>query len=245
MTNHPIAEPIAHRLPTKKANIARRLDAAASSSLLHTAIAMQTPCSISRIDQLDRTPQASHIAKGNEQYLFLRGHDSQDRELQELANGVLRMVLNVGGMDYTFDVPNGCTWLASEHQLRIPSPRTLTLIERRRSPRRSFQQTSEVRLSFAAENSRKSCSAVLLNLSADGLACRAEHSDASELVVGRDMEADIQFDSEEQPIHLFGRIVSLTAGGSPGTVVVGLEFHDRRNPPLAKSRLRTLLGTTT
>ncbi|MEK6675179.1 MAG: PilZ domain-containing protein [Planctomycetota bacterium] len=244
MNHQPITELPAHRLSTKKANPARRLDESATTSLLLAAIAKQSSCTIARIDQLDHTPLTAKIVKGDDQSLLIQGRDSQHSELQDLTNGVLRIVLNVAGMDYTFDVPNGSTWLSAEQLLRIPTPRNLTLIERRRSPRRSFREAGQVRLCFTNENHRKICPTVLLNLSADGLACRAKKDDTTQLTIGQNVEADLQIGSVDQSLRLLGRIVSLTVGGSPETLVVGLEFLDGRNPPHVKSQLRTLLGTT-
>ena len=145
-----------------------------------------------------------------------------------LAMNVLAMLLvefRMGEVAYRFeamridDIPDSTPRL-----VRIPVPEIIAVAERRRSPRRRFQDATKVTLTPTDRDCGTPISGALLNLSDDGLACRLPETEIDSLEPDESVSVSFALSRWERPIALTGRIVSRTKAGSPGYVVAGVEF---------------------
>jgi len=123
-------------------------------------------------------------------------------------------------------------------------PTTIALMERRRSPRRRFRLPAELMLQEAAEDSRWWCRAALFNLSVDGIACRVAESVAGPsgpVEIGRTLRVIFRLAGASASFELDARVVTITEGGTPDSLVLGLEFVADRRLEISRPRLRDAL----
>jgi len=108
--------------------------------------------------------------------------------------------------------------------IRLIKPTTVFLADRRRSPRHRWRRPTDVVLAAAGRGDRWRCTAALLNVSPDGIACRVVATDTESLSIGRIVGAQFRLDSLSPAFNLPARVTNITEGGSVDHVVVGLQF---------------------
>ena len=86
------------------------------------------------------------------------------------------------------------------------------------------------------------CRAALLNLSADGLACKVSDVDANELPVGKTVCVMFRAGEMAGGFDLEARVSNLTEAGTPGRWIIGLEFLHDTTPPGSRARLEEVLN---
>lgn len=202
------------------------LDPTSSAAVIAQALKVQTPIRIFADTHLSVMLLEGILTdnlEGNLSVLVTNENTSG------LAMNVLAMLLvefSLGEVVYRFeamsidDIPD-CT----PRLVRIPEPKTIAVAERRRSPRRQFQDATKVTLTSIGRDSATRISGALLNLSDDGLACRLLETEIDSLEPDESVSVSFALSSWEQPFALTGRIVSRTKAGSPGYVVAGVEFE--------------------
>lgn len=127
-----------------------------------------------------------------------------------------------------------------EGWIHLGLPRRLFLIDRRRNPRRSLRRASRVCL--AATNGSWSCVGSLLNVSADGLACRVSAYDLPQQAEDHVVHAD--FDIEEHfAFRLTARVAGVMPAADEGFSVISLAFSEESEADAERQRLRTALAT--
>lgn len=125
--------------------------------------------------------------------------------------------------------------------LTVRKPTTMTVADRRRSPRRRLRGAAWVLLKAGQGSHPWRGKAALLNLSMDGLACRVTKDDAEALHT--DQSVQVTFDAADRsgPFELTARVTNVTEGASC-RCVVGLEFVDDERLAACRARLRAVTG---
>lgn len=118
---------------------------------------------------------------------------------------------------------------------------TTTVIERRKSRRRRFQEPAQVTLRAMSGSQKRHSRGALLNLSMDGIACRVREEDTDQMAVGQTLRVMFYLSRIPQEFDLIGRVISVTGAGSPGHAVIGMEFIDDEHLASVKEALRAAL----
>ena len=111
-------------------------------------------------------------------------------------------------------------------RLEIVRPDELSVVQRRRFGRKGFQETTSVELIAASDAAAGgTCGASLLNLSANGMACRADRAHADLFAVGQSLNLEFRISPDPEPYVLGAVLRTKTPAGSEGCVVMGLQFE--------------------
>jgi hypothetical protein len=155
---------------------------------------------------------------------------------------VIHASIEVDQITYQFETR--CTDESSEiapGMLRVVRPRIINRIERRRSPRRRFEEPTEVVLRPMNGSGEPCGRGKLLNLSPEGLACRVPEAIARELTVGQVLQVAFLVGPSPDVFDLNARVVNITEGGTQGQFVIGLEFVTDDRLEAGGDRLRKTL----
>lgn len=223
----------------------RTLSSALSEATLDLAVDSRAPVFIGGEDHAGGA-LAGTIAGGDEKSLHLRipRWNSGASVLSGLSE--LEMTMVVGGRRYAFSTrPLDPPPLSSSDVLLVARPTNVSVLDRRRSRRRDLRSASSVTLRRIGGKGHWSCRAPILNVSPDGLACRADMSDAQQIPVGTDVVSEFQVESEEEAFQFSGCVVNSTRAGSPDQVVLGIEFLPNESSTLERERLRQLFAGET
>ena len=125
--------------------------------------------------------------------------------------------------------------------LRVLKPARIVMVERRRSRRCHLRAQAEITLHDTNDAGAWSCSATMLNLSIGGLACRVRRRDAESMAVGQTLQASFRVGSPLEEFQMTSRVVSTTQAGTPGHMVVGMEFVADQHNREAWERLQGVL----
>lgn len=137
----------------------------------------------------------------------------------------LQASIDLSGSTYTFETCFAGRCPDSDpNTIRLRKPQSLSMIERRRSPRRRFRKQDAITLRPLGPAGAKGYRATLLNLSPDGVACLATDEFAAQLAIGQVMATGFSVGPKRTRFELAGRIVNVTRAGSSGHTVVGMEF---------------------
>ncbi len=175
----------------------------------------------------DRTSLTLRLRDGGETPAWLRQSNS------------IRVTIQTHHASYHFETSH-----APKHEsagagcVRVVRPQVLSAIERRRSPRKSLYAPSEVVLSLVS-GPPFSCNSILLNLSAEGVACRLSAVDAERFCTGSKVRARFRVDGESDAFDLLCRVINETQGGTLDTLVLGMTFAGEANSPDVLTRLRS------
>jgi len=123
----------------------------------------------------------------------------------------------------------------------LEAPSALRISDRRRSPRRRFRRATSVTLRTDGSGPRRVAEGVLLNLSADGLACRIRRRDLQGVRPGLTVLTDFFAEGSAEPFTLSARIVSVIDASARHQKVLGLEFVNDQNHQRVRARLKKLL----
>lgn len=159
------------------------------------------------------------------------------------AGMTLQVSLEVGDDRYVFQT-QCATGLsaAAPGVLTVDQPTAAFRDERRRSPRRRLKEPADVVLHENRVQAQWRCRASLLNLSADGLACKVPSADADDLRVGQTVCVILHPAGGTTGFDLEARVSNLTTAGTPGQCIVGLEFIHDTTPPGTLARLDEILA---
>ena len=163
-----------------------------------------------------------------------------------MAESPLRVSLEIDGASYAFEtaasaVPAG----AEPGMIHLRKPATITLVDRRRSPRRRLHEPAEILLRVPDINETWQCKAAMLNLSLDGVACRIPKTNAGSLDTGHIVRISLRLDASSDAFELDGQIINITQGGTPDHLVVGLKFVADEKLEASRAEIRDALETAT
>ncbi len=115
--------------------------------------------------------------------------------------------------------------------------------ERRRAARRRLQDCLEVVLSANSGTDDWRCKASMLNVSPQGIACRADASALQDCAaVGGTLRVEFRLAGVSDGFDIAGRVVNVTRGATSGQVVLGLEFVADPASAADRGRLCEVLG---
>lgn len=126
-------------------------------------------------------------------------------------------------------------------QVRLARPSSLRPLHRR-SPRARLYSSTPVRLRPMQPRGR-AVDAALMNVSADGLACRLPASSDVQLVAGCEVWTTFRLEGVESLFELPAVLVYRVPAGTPALDVMGLAFVGAAAMPSDRDRLRTALRT--
>lgn len=185
---------------------------------------------------------AGALAGGDDRSLHITIPEIEELRADASEPLELEVTVNVSGERYRFTTsPLDPAPLSSTDVLLVARPTTLTVLDRRRSRRRNLRPPSTVVLRLPDERDAWRCAAPILNVSADGLACLLENADAQRVPVGRDIVTEFQVNALEETFQMTGRVANSTRAGTPGHVVLGVEFLAEEASHLRRTRLRDVL----
>ncbi|HRX85111.1 MAG TPA: PilZ domain-containing protein [Phycisphaerae bacterium] len=125
---------------------------------------------------------------------------------------------------------------AAAGRLVLSRPKNLRTWQRRRFVRASVADSTEARLGPPGEFGRCDTAGMILNVSPDGLACRVPLAAADRYAVDERLGVAFCIGSSSEEFRLDATVVSKTAAGTPGAVIVGLQFEN--SPTAARERER-------
>jgi hypothetical protein len=159
-----------------------------------------------------------------------------------LPEALLQAEMGLGDARYAFETRCAGPMLqAVEGVLHVVQPTTMTAIERRRHRRRQFQKPTEVTLRATTGAERWNGRAALLNLSADGIACRVREEDIVHTPIGTILRLVFRLGHDFKEFDLTGRVINVTQAGSPHHAVIGMAFVDDSSLASAEEALRAAL----
>jgi hypothetical protein len=125
--------------------------------------------------------------------------------------------------------------------LAISRPHAVTVLDRRRFLRAKLAPSSKVELQWTHRGEARTHTASLLNISADGLACKAESAATASLERDSRVQAGFELPHQPQPFTLEAAVMNRTPA-SEGHMIIGLQFL--REPEAADelNRLRQAFG---
>lgn len=163
--------------------------------------------------------------------LLVRVHG--DQPSSTMGSGVdLSAVAIVHGVEYEFPTTGILDAACEPGIIRLAAPTELFLLDRRRTTRRLLRQRLGALLTpydstrTAPADTEESLSAGILNVSPHGLACLLGESQTARLSVDDQLSVAFSLGAGNQTFEFTGRIVSITEGGTPGQMVLGIEFID-------------------
>lgn len=124
--------------------------------------------------------------------------------------------------------------------LAIARPQKLAVLERRRFVRARLAPSSRVRIKWRVGEVEHSHSASLLNVSAEGLACRLQGEVASDIRQGSHLKATFQLPGQEGEFDLDVTVMNKVPA-SEGCFILGLRFHESSRSLERVAALRTFL----
>jgi len=101
-------------------------------------------------------------------------------------------------------------------------PERIWVRQRRRFRRANLRESSTVTLTTARARAR--LSAALLNVSLDGLACRATRHDSAALKIGDVMSVEVRLQGEEEAISADADLRGKALAANPDDVILRLQF---------------------
>ncbi len=222
-----------------------------------TTVTVDKQATAKLLDEAVRQRASIHVRPGGENAVLafsgtVTGSEGYDLTLEfsrlnakgigKLRETKLEAVIEVDQLRYAFE--SQCTnepGPAETTTLRVRRPETMTLTDRRRSPRRRLRGRTEVSLSGLDVDFEWLGQALMLNLSAEGMACRLAVRDAARLEVGQVLGVTFGLGASITPFNLNARVSNVTEGGTPGEVVVGLAFMADERLESNQTRLRQAL----
>ncbi|MHC4697620.1 MAG: PilZ domain-containing protein [Planctomycetota bacterium] len=163
-----------------------------------------------------------------------------------LASPVLFASLDVADRRYVFKTH--CVTITVESEtdvLRLVRPTAIAVVERRRSRRRAFREPTRLVLRTTDPDAGWRLQAEMLNLSLSGVACRIREEDAAgAMKAGQTIHVAFNLGKPAQAFDLTARVITRTGAGTPGHIVVGLEFVEDGCLEATRKRLRVMLAQT-
>ncbi len=227
---------------TENATSLRELDPQASAKALAAASAARAPVWLQAGADDVRMTWCGAMTGVDGSNLTLEVYNLDSGLRAVLGSSILQATVVIDGTACLFDTRcKGEIPSAQSGVLRVARPLSILVVDRRRSPRRCLRQRCDVALHGTGPSSDWRCLAAMLNLSPDGVACRLPERDAQPVELGEILRLDFRPGGEVEKFRLRGRVVSMTPGGTPEHVLLGMQFIDDDYLESAKARLLAVL----
>lgn len=221
------------------ASMTDRVDPSRAGEVLAAAVDQHAFVSVrAKGEGFDLNCRGALIARSEDDLsIQLTCDDSKVRALFECAT--VHVVFEVGGARYMFDASEPLWWDENEAGiLHLSTPATLAVADRRRSPRRRLKHPTTVMLESEEAAEAWTTHGAMLNLSADGMACRIGRDRAAQLAVGQIICVVFRLPDANDPLRWAARVTNTTEAGTPDQTVVGLEFVTDKDDGKDRERLR-------
>ncbi len=135
-------------------------------------------------------------------------------------------VLRMDGQEYFF----GADILNIKEQpegflVQLNRPTVLQTWQRRKFIRAKVADSTTIGISAAGDFERTKFDGAMLNVSEDGLACRVEKTAADYYAVDEVVGLKFKMQDCEKAITCNAKIKAKTPGGTPGTIILGMQFE--------------------
>ncbi len=213
-----------------------KLSPDASTNTLDSAIRSQSPIVLESAAFPNVTINGFLIS-GNETALLMEvtGRPALDPAKLEGAQCTVQMYTD-RRYQFSANVSAVPQWGGS-YSIALDRPGVLRVLDRRRFLRANLAPSSKVTLDWPDAGGRHSQSANLLNISADGMACRIKDSVAVSIEKRTRLKATFEMPGRGEPFELEA-IVSNKTPASEGCTILGLQFVTARRDARAISELR-------
>ncbi len=224
--------------------VTRILGADASDQVFLAAVKARNPITLRPNEDSAEETLLGTIVGGDETRLEVEISRLDHHAHALLASPTLFASMDVAANRYVFKTH--CVTTAAESDadvLQLVRPAAIAVLERRRSRRRAFRETTELVLQAIDPDAGWRLHADMLNISLNGAACRIREADAAgALGVGETTRVAFSLGRGGRAFDLTARVVSWTPAGTPGNFVVGMEFVDDGLLEANRKRLREALA---
>ena len=224
--------------------VTRILGADASDQVFLAAVKAHNPITLCCDEDSADEALSGTIVGGSETQLEVEIDRLDHHAHALLASPTLFASMDVAANHYVFKTHCVTTTAESDADvLRLVRPAAVAVVERRRSRRRAFRETTELVLHAIDPDAGWRLHADMLNISLNGVACRIHGADAAgALGVGETTRVAFSLGRPGRAFDLTARVVSRTPAGTPGNFVVGMEFVDDGCLAADHRRLREALA---
>lgn len=215
-----------------------QLGARQSARLLGQAFEKQVTILVEPRTCDDATAFEAVPAGQSPDHFDVRLKDHQALASVELEGTCCDCRLVLGRAQYVFETyVVGCRRTDAGVMLSLARPESLAVLERRAHVRARLAESCDVHLRWGEPSDAHAVVATLLNLAAQGMACRVDDTTAADLSIGEQVEAALPVGRERELVELPAVVRNKTPGGSRGTWVLGLQFAQGRVSASAIDRL--------
>ncbi|MCG8406833.1 MAG: PilZ domain-containing protein [Phycisphaerales bacterium] len=198
------------------------IDSSAAAKAIDTAITSRVQVVLESA-AFPNTTINGVLISGDDTALLMEVTGHPEVDFESLA-GVQCQAFLYGDRRYTFstNVTTVPQW-GKTRSIAIQRPKTMGILERRRFLRAKLAPSSKVTLQWERACQTHRHKVNLLNISADGIACRLE--DAVSALIEKKAELSVSFElpEHEQPFELSARVTNKTPA-SEGHTILGLQF---------------------
>lgn len=214
------------------------VDSSTAQNVLSSAIARQAVATV-RVEDAGFVLECQGILideDGGSISLRLERFDESVRTL--CAGRPPTVAFDANATRYVFQSTSAIHWQdGGSGLIRLPKPSRLTLADRRRSERRRLKQRATVSLQIGEQDGAWTIQGAMLNLSAEGIACRIAREDALRMAVGCVVLVRFVLQEAGRPFEWSARVTNITEGGTADRTVVGLEFIFDHRGEVDRARL--------
>lgn len=201
---------------------ATKLDKVAVQQVLENAVRTQVQVVLDS-PSWDGATINGFLISGDEEALLMEVTGRPAIMVSKLAGTACEVQMH-GDQRYLFaskitDTPQ---WGASR-SIALARPDELRTFERRSAPRTQLAPSSQVRLEWTCDGLARRCTAAILNISPDGLACRIDGPPAEAVALGDMLLARFVIPNTDQAFALEAAVVNKTLTDE-GRVIAGLQF---------------------
>jgi hypothetical protein len=212
--------------------------------VLADAHRVQVPLAIALDETPDAAPCPAHLALADSRMLLIQ-LETADFAAGDVQGKPVTATLSMDHLQYTFQTTVRAVSQADPRTWRLELPASMHLVERRQAPRRRLHRAATVHLAPQSAPGADRASDIcgrLLNVSGQGLACRLAAEAAATLSPTQPVSVAFRLDDHDRTFAFRARIVSITEGGTPGQMVIGIEFIDGATRDAQQDALQAALA---
>lgn len=184
------------------------------------------------------------LVRATEEHLTFELSTSDARRCWFQASVLLHVVFEIRRARWALTaLCSSAEFGAESTVIQVARPHRIAKAERRRSPRRGLREPVRVLIWAGGATEPLAEPASLLNLSADGLACRLP-SDAVTFSIEDVVRVSFELDHPDTRFEFSACVINLTRGATIDKTILGLEFVWDEMSPADRDRLVAALAAT-